>query len=509
MSIEVRAQNTISMTSVKAIKDATDRSAQLLATMEQYAEDAGTTLTGIYQDAEDAKAGAISAKESAETALVNLSQVQSVLEVVEWVALHGEYSKTTDIAINPNKTYYTITATAVTTPTDDDISTYYELSNGSYVKTTDTTVVSGKTYYTVTGTPVASPVVADIGTYYELAVNEAMANYIQAHLALTNDGLYVMADNSEWRVLVASDGVYIIDPNNEYTNQMTATGNVVGYEDETHITIDSNSLDVVDNNGETVATFADDGITIGKVPTAGEYDADNLRWAYIDNYGFRVKAQSDDSPYDQIEMGGISRSKFGEVATYINKYVDEEWSVELDFVPLTGADITVTGYPTTSVTFPAGTPYSDASGRFYYDGNRTISCSGTSTASVRITYVYYSTAETKGGNYIFIGYHDDNFLHGDSTALFGSNLKAQTVNQVVIGKYNENDSNNAFEIGNGGVDLLIGEYRRNALEVTWKGNIHIGLPAYSSGSSQIDRQIYTSLVALGWDNDVLIRGEGE
>lgn len=227
MSIEVRAQNTISMTSVKAIKDATDRSAQLLAEMEQYAEDAGTTLTGIYQDAEDAKAGAISAKESADTALVNLSQVQNVLEVVEWVALHGEYSKTTDVAINPNKTYYTVTATAVTTPTDEDISTYYELNNGSYVKTTDTTVVSGKTYYTVTGVPVASPAVADIGTYYELAINEAMANYIMTHLALTNDGLYVTSDASAYKLLLASDGMYIKAPNGETVNQSTANGNVI------------------------------------------------------------------------------------------------------------------------------------------------------------------------------------------------------------------------------------------------------------------------------------------
>ncbi len=235
MSIEVRAQNTVSLTSVKAIKDATDQSAQLLAQMEQYAEDAGTTLTGIYQDAEDAKAGAQQAQESATTALLNLAMVQEVLEVVEWVAVHGVYSKTTDVAINPNKSYYTVEATTVTNPTNDDIGTYYESVNGAYVKTSDTSVVSGKTYYYVVGTPVSDPNVADIGTYYELDIDEAMSNYIMSHLVLTNDGLYVISDASAYRLLLASDGMYIKAPNGNIVNQSTANGNIIRAPDGTVI----------------------------------------------------------------------------------------------------------------------------------------------------------------------------------------------------------------------------------------------------------------------------------
>lgn len=211
MSTEVKAQNSISLTSVKAIKEATDQSAALLAAMQQYAAAAGTTLTGIYADAEAAKTNAESARSSAESALTNLSQVQSVLDVVNWVAQHGEYELTDDTVINSNKIYYTVTGTSVASPTDDDIGAYYELSGGVYSKTTDTAVDSGKTYYTVVGTPVSDPVAAQLGTYYELSIDEAMSNYIQKHLALTSDGLYVMADDSQWKVLITDDGVYIID----------------------------------------------------------------------------------------------------------------------------------------------------------------------------------------------------------------------------------------------------------------------------------------------------------
>ena len=112
MSVEVRAQNTISMTSVKAIKDATDQSAQMLATMEQYAEDAGTTLTGIYQDAEDAKTNASIAQQSAETAVSQLSVVENVVGVLDLVSKNGTYDLTQDTEVIPDKWYFTRSGTS-------------------------------------------------------------------------------------------------------------------------------------------------------------------------------------------------------------------------------------------------------------------------------------------------------------------------------------------------------------------------------------------------------------
>ena len=234
----------------EAAKDTTDE-------INAYAETVGKTVTQVLEDGETAGAAAEQAKTSADTAWANLSQVQSVLEVAQWIATHGTYVKAT--TFNPNATYYTLTATQVATPSDDDkdsqgVLIYYELDSGIYVRTTDTSVDDQKTYYRVTGTPVSQPSAEHIADYYTLAVTDAMADYIQAHLALTSEGLYVTKDGSEWKVQIADDGVYILDPNNEPANQMTGSGNSIGYDDETHVEIDYHSLQLI-ARGETTPYF--------------------------------------------------------------------------------------------------------------------------------------------------------------------------------------------------------------------------------------------------------------
>lgn len=231
MSTEVKAQNQLALASVKAIYDAADEANTLLDGMQQAATAAGTTLDGIYQDAE-------AAKTAADTSVTNLSQIQQVLEVARWIATHGTYVKAT--TFNPNATYYTVTATVVANPSDTDVDSsgvliYYELTGGVYVRTADTSVDSQKTYYNVVGTPVASPDAEHISDYYTLSVTEAMSNYIQSHLVLTNDGLYVMADDSEWKVLITDDGMYIVDPNNQVIAEYNHEGLEVKTEEGTSI----------------------------------------------------------------------------------------------------------------------------------------------------------------------------------------------------------------------------------------------------------------------------------
>lgn len=199
MSIEVRAQNTLSMTSVKAIKDATDQSAQLLAEMEQYAEDAGTTLTGIYADAEDAKTNAeqaqvsaTQASEYASRALGNLASVQSVAETLNWITAHGTMTKTTDTALDPTHVYFV------------------RDNNGDYVV--------GNYHYSV----VSEPSTADLGDYYELSIDESLNNYVATHLAVDSEGLWILPDSGGNKVLIATGqgntyttaGTYIIGNNN-------------------------------------------------------------------------------------------------------------------------------------------------------------------------------------------------------------------------------------------------------------------------------------------------------
>lgn len=94
--------------------------------------------------------------------------------------------------------------------------------------TDDTTPQSGKNYYIknpddsfviVTDTTGKNP---HAEGWYE--IDEALQNYILSHLALTNDGLYVMKDNSEWKVLIKNDGIDIIDGTGGVTKIVSSYG---------------------------------------------------------------------------------------------------------------------------------------------------------------------------------------------------------------------------------------------------------------------------------------------
>lgn len=195
MSVEVKAQNTISMTSVKAIKDATDQSAQLLAQMEQYAEDAGTTLTGIYQDAEDAKANAEIAQQSADTAVSQLSIVENVVGVLDLVSKNGTYDLTQDTEVVPDKWYFTRSGTSP-----------------NYV-------------YSVVNNPSGDP---NAQGWYELTgIDEAIRNYVSSQLVVDDSGLWLKTAGMQTKVLLsATDGVVLYGADGTQVGKYGATAQI-------------------------------------------------------------------------------------------------------------------------------------------------------------------------------------------------------------------------------------------------------------------------------------------
>lgn len=209
MSIEVRAQNTISMTSVKAIKDATDQSAQLLEEMGQYATEAGTTLTGIYQDAEDAKANAESATASAETALSQLTVVENVLGVLELVAKHGTYALTADTEVNPNKWYFT-----------------REGTSPDYV-------------YVVVQNPSGDP--STEGWYELTGIDQAIQNYVSSQLYLDTAGLWLKTAGMNTKVLLSTDGVVIYGTDGQPVASYGSTA-IIGTATAFHIEINNQEI---------------------------------------------------------------------------------------------------------------------------------------------------------------------------------------------------------------------------------------------------------------------------
>lgn len=129
--------------------------------------------------------------------------------------------------------------------------------------TTDTTPVTGKTYYIKNQDNTFSPVTDTTGKnpalegWYEM--DEAISNYVASHLALTNDGLFVTADDSPWKVQIADDGVYIIDSTSglnrivaKYSDDLQ-----LGKNEDAHLSVDFHSMQMVDSEGRVFMHVSD------------------------------------------------------------------------------------------------------------------------------------------------------------------------------------------------------------------------------------------------------------
>ena len=230
MATEVVAKDEMALASVKTVNDAAQYAKGIAEELEGVADQAQTTLTNILEDAIEAHEWAGEAKTDAEranaaanSALSQLGTVEDVVGVLNWMQTHGKYKPTSDQAVVEDKAYWSLTT--VTTPsTNPRESGYFErkeitdegTTSYIYEPTLDSTVTTGKTYYTISRVEEvaedANP--HDLG-YLELAdINEAVSDYINARLALTDKGLYVVGGDTEnegYKILLASDGMTVYD----------------------------------------------------------------------------------------------------------------------------------------------------------------------------------------------------------------------------------------------------------------------------------------------------------
>lgn len=362
-----------------------------------------------YQYANQAEETAEIATDFANNALTKLATVEDVVDVLNWITEHGTYKASTDTEVVLGKYYFTRSGAGTT--------------SNPYV-------------YTVVENPSGNP---SAKGYYELdSVDEAVSNYISTHLALTDEGLYLIKDGSGYKLKLTNNGMYIISPNGNVANQTTSDGNTIRA-----------------TNGTVIAHLGyGEGNTESGTANAPYY-----------TLGIRLTT---DTAYSSN-----STYKVGDLCVHNNKiYVCIE-----DITTSESWNQNHWQYYIGNYSFVGGSNLIASGNNSHAEGN-----------SVNINGVTYNNASigpashTEGSSTIAIGYASH--AEGSRTKAIGmyshssgdctiANAQCQTV----IGRYNvpqgdpqsADNSDYAFILGNGFNE----SQRSNALTIDFKGNVNI------------------------------------
>lgn len=401
--------------------------------------------------ADDAMASAVSATNSANSALTQLSTVEEVVDVLNWITEHGTYKASTDTEVVAGKFYFTRTGSGTTAD--------------PYV-------------YTVVTNPTGNP---STNHYYELdSVDEAISNYVSAHLALTSEGLYVLKDNSGWKVLITNNGAYIQNPSGATVAAYSAE-TTIGNALLKNVYIDSNGI-YVRNGSSNLAEFTGSLAQIGQ---------NNASHTVVDSSGMRVYASDGTTQIANLGYGeGNAESgtatapyfTFGKRSGAVGNYSVAEGSS----VIVGGQTIPLIASGIDSHAEGGGTKATE--GFAHAEGNQTEASGIASHAEGAGTKASGNYAHSEGQatfsssiashaeGYSTVASGDYSHSEGFRTRATGTYSHAQNENtiaqgnsQTAIGKNNTPDTTSAFIIGNGVDDVNTS----NALTVDWNGNVNI------------------------------------
>lgn len=287
------------------------------------AEEAETTANSVRGIAVDAQTNAGIAKTAADKAVKDLSQVENVVGVVNWIAEHGTMTSQAGETFDSSKVYFVV---------DPD---------GDYH--------IGSTHYSV----VQNPVAEDIDSYYLLSIDESVQNYVTTHLYVDSEGLWLIpeenatAQTSSKKILVAvggaghtyeTAGTHIIEKMSgvdKVIAKFIADGAQIGQDGETHAEIDYHSLQLISKEGDPyfhVSDLRDKDDNYQATITETYYGNGSKTEFYVNLPVERGGAATDSSDSSNI---GIWRTGIGQ------KYV------EFPNPPAKGATVTIV-YKTTS-----------------------------------------------------------------------------------------------------------------------------------------------------------------
>lgn len=391
-----------------AAHDAAESAQESAASAQASATTAYNAATAAQTSANNALVSAQNASEYASRALGNLSTVQSVSETLTYITQHGTMTLTTDVALDPTHVYFVVDA------------------GGDYEV--------GGTYYAI----VTEPDVDDIGTYYELTIDESLQNYVGTHLALTNEGLWLLpATSGTNKVLIATGA------GSTYTIAGTY---------------------LIDSTGGTAASFRADGATMS---------ANNVQIAHLGyGAGTDIGGGISDAPFFTLGTRGLGTknpSAYSSSSTYevgvLCKYNGE--------VYVCRTAITTPEAWNASHWQPLIGNYSTAEGEYV------IASGGNSHAEGRYAAAngYCSHAEGgPSGSPINGPIANGDVSHAEGSGTIANGVASHAQNnatiangtaQTALGKFNVADTTSAVIVGNG----TASNARSNALTIDWNGGV--------------------------------------
>lgn len=463
------------------------------------------------RSAERAGMAADSATASANSALVQLSVIEDVAGTLDWISQYGSYVLTTDTSVVSGKVYFELVSgeyIPIASPDPSanpqsegwyvlditDSQTEYimahlavtsaglwVLPNGIGSGQTPATASGYKVLLSNTGMTVYDPTGADVAHY---GTTSRIGSVSALHLLLRATGIVLMPANGEssqqslknisdffvdqdtylenpldqssalftglvgkLNNLLSTPSGLIYSVDDDYVLIITDTGAQIGSSSNSHVSMDYHSLKLVDREGSTYFHVSDLRGPDGTLAATDTFVGDGS----TKRFDLMYQAASTDYTVTVSDGSGGTISK------------QLLW-VTFSSPPTNGATITVE-YTTTvswAKAYTLGTrgagnvgAMSVASGYECVASNEYAHAEGFSaTASGSISHA-------EGGYTVASG----SYSHAQN-----NNTVARGNSQTAIGRYNDNDPNNAFEIGNGTADNA----RSNALAVDWDGNLTAG-----------------------------------
>lgn len=449
------------------------------ATAEGKAEAASAAASRAETAASAASTAASNASRSANAALTQLSTVESVLDTLNWISEHATYKASTDTEVVPGKYYFT--------------------RSGSSPNYTYTLVVNP------TGNPSTSG-------YYEIdTIDEAVSNYIETHLALDGEGLWIIPDDANGsRVLVStgsgsySAGTFIIGGDGIKVAQFSQEKAVVGKDGGQRLEMsqngiygynpDSANFFTVDYNGGQVTTNG--SLAIGSGMQLYAVTDEELAFELFNaTFGSNIPSGTQLTPGNPLYFNIYTLDIDFETSVQptltgctLSDYEYREITVQVPLPTITvGTDASVTATAvithTDNSTLTAGVVVT------YTASTNAISVSVSAQGSVSTAREYWF--RVNGGPYSWaittnapsLKFGTNHGTPGLFSVSLGEGLYATKNNQTAIGKYNVADTETqsskqkALIIGNGTANNA----RSNALTVNWSGDVEAARDLIAGG----------------------------